>query len=104
MTDTFMPSQSMVRAIPAHQDAAGRMTSGHSFTALIYIAMGPIPGPNPEPSLLHGGLNDEPPMTFHMDDMFAGNESFDEQYKFLVDHLFPRLAFAKEAFEYSGSV
>lgn len=87
----------------------GSRSAGHTMSKLMNIALGPIPEPQAEPSLLEWiderGILDIPvkpdvqlplpPMAFYQDDLFGGAELFDEMLKFLKDHLFPRLEWAK---------
>lgn len=59
---------------------------------LMNIALEPIPEPNSELSLLH---ENDPEfllaVIFYMDDEFMAHSSYQEQFNFLRDHLFPRL-------------
>ena len=60
------------------------------------ITLGPIPPPDPEPSLLHPvEPTSLPQVAFYMDDIFGGHMSFDAQFDFLERHFFPRIEWAK---------
>ena len=82
----------------------GSVTSAFSMTELMYIVFGAIPSlpqedgsfSSPEPSLLQGTEGDELPQTkFYMDDIFAGLKDFDAGYKYLENHLLPRLLWSQ---------
>ena len=58
------------------------------------ITLGPIPRPDPRPSLLHG-LKGNPLMcSKYVDDINLGGPSLEAQFQFLEEELFPRLAWA----------
>ena len=74
----------------------GSQSAGFTMTELCYRAFGPIPGPNPEPFLLHSSdPNIPPPLVFYMDDFFGGFQDFEDLFRFLQDHFFPRVEWAK---------
>ena len=74
----------------------GSQSAGFTMTELVYRAFGPIPRPDPEPSLLHSpDPSTPPPLAFYMDDFFGGFQDFEELYAFLRDHFFPRVEWAK---------
>lgn len=69
----------------------GTQSAAHSLTELVKIAMGPIPEPLPEPSLLI--LSDPSglvPLDSYMDGMFCKHENFETQWAFIRGHLLPR--------------
>lgn len=73
----------------------GSQSAGFSFTELMTIALGPIPKPQPEPSMMAPESPSAiPPLTFYIDDVFATHSSFDEQWVFIRDHFLPRLLWA----------
>ena len=65
-------------------------SAGFTMSELMNILLGPIPEPNPEPSILHSDTSDPPPAIFYMDDIFGGFPSFEAQLSYLCDHFFPR--------------
>ena len=74
----------------------GSMSAGFTLTEVVYKALGFIPPPSPEPSLLHS--NDPsipPPLSTYMDDIFGGFRTFEDMFKFLRDHFFPRTEWAR---------
>ena len=74
----------------------GTRTSSFTFTGLMNIALGPIPAPKPEPSLLHSGIEHKPPdLAFYLDDIFGAHASWEEQYQFLEYHFFPRFLWSR---------
>ncbi len=73
------------------------------MTELMNLALGPIPAPCPEPSLLHSSLDNLeglPPCMKYMDDIFVGYPLIDEQYLFLKDHFLPRIEWANLRFSF----
>lgn len=73
----------------------GTRTSSFTMTEMMNIALGPIPEPFPEPSLLHSVDKDTlPPVAFYVDDGFVAHRTYEEQYAFLETHLLPRLLWA----------
>lgn len=67
---------------------------GGTFTmsSLMNMVLGRIPGPEPEPSLLHSATVDKPePCKFYMNHIVAGSNSFEELYEFLEQHVLPRV-------------
>jgi hypothetical protein len=74
----------------------GARTSAFTKNEMMHIAFGPIPEPNLEPSLFYNKKQkDAVCMAFYIDDMFIAHASFEEQFEFLANHLFPRLAWAR---------
>ena len=74
----------------------GSQSAGFTMTELCYRAFGPIPAPNPEPSLLHSSDPAIPaPLVFYMDDFFGGFRDFEDLFVFLRDHFLPRIEWAK---------
>ena len=73
----------------------GSRTAGHTMSELMNITLGPIPGPSPEPSLLHNDLDGPPQLAFYMDDIFSGHIDFESQFSFLKDHFLPRIEWAR---------
>lgn len=74
----------------------GSQSAGFTMTELAYRAFGPIPAPNPEPSLLHSSEPAiPPPLTFYMDDFFGGFRDFEDLFSFLKNHFFPRVEWAR---------
>ena len=74
----------------------GSQSAGFTMTELAYRAFGPIPPPQPEPSLLHSSDPSlPPPLTFYMDDFFGGFKDFEEQFTLLRNHFFPWVEWAK---------
>ena len=75
----------------------GSGSAGFTMSELMNIALGPIPEPLPEPSLLHseGDSAQPPPLAFYMDDLFGGYPDFETQFSFLRDHFFPRIEWAQ---------
>lgn len=70
----------------------GTQSAAFSMTEVVRLAMGPIPSPLPEPSLLHAPLPREMnPMETYMDDIFLKHTTFEDQWAFVRDHLLPRL-------------
>ena len=74
----------------------GSMSAGFTLTEVVYKALGFIPPPSPEPSLLHSdNPSTPPPLSTYMDDIFGGFRTFDDMFKFLRDHFFPRIEWAR---------
>uniref|UniRef100_A0A8H7K2T9 Reverse transcriptase domain-containing protein n=1 Tax=Bionectria ochroleuca TaxID=29856 RepID=A0A8H7K2T9_BIOOC len=76
---------------PNHRHVFAFNSAAHSLTELVKIAIGPIPKPLPEPSLLI--LSDSSglvPLDSYMDGMFCKHENFETQWAFIRDHLLPR--------------
>ena len=76
----------------------GSQSGGFTMTELIYRGFGPIPSTKhlAEPSLLHSSDPGIPPsLTFYMDDFFGGFPDFESLFKFLKDHFFPRVEWAR---------
>ena len=74
----------------------GTRSSSFTYTELMNIILGPIPEPNPEPSLLHSEHHSKAPDScFYIDDVFGGHASFEEEYYFLKDHFFPRILWSQ---------
>jgi transposase InsO family protein len=83
----------------------GSVTASFSMNELMYLVLGTIPKSpqaeeagydDSEPSLLSSTSPDKLPGTcFYMDDIFSGQNSFEEAYEFLSDHLLPRLLWAQ---------
>ncbi|KAI1003660.1 hypothetical protein K3495_g4544 [Podosphaera aphanis] len=83
----------------------GCQTVTFTLTELMYIIFGEIP-PLPEkirpsdhdgsePSLLRTPAQDSTePVKFYMDGLFTGNNTLEEAYKFLEEHLLPRIAWS----------
>lgn len=70
----------------------GTRSSSFTYTELMNIILGPIPSPNPEPSLMHSKHHGKPAdACFYIDDIFGGHASIEEEYDFLKDHLLPRI-------------
>ena len=74
----------------------GTRTSSFVFTELMNVALGAIPEPNGEPSLLtpddeHGPTN----LAFYIDDVFGAHTTWEEQFTFLRDHFFPRMLWSR---------
>lgn len=63
--------------------------ASQTCAAAVKIAFGPIPPPNPEPSLYSNRFN------VYQDDSFRTDLTFDEMYEFLRDHLFPRILWSR---------
>ncbi|KAF7550335.1 hypothetical protein G7046_g8046 [Stylonectria norvegica] len=64
------------------------------MTEVMKLALGPIPEPHAEPSLLgHSGGEQSAPRSVenYMDDIFLKHGTFEEQWAFVRDHLLPRL-------------
>ncbi|OTB02034.1 hypothetical protein M426DRAFT_13876 [Hypoxylon sp. CI-4A] len=58
------------------------------LTELMHIALGAIPSPNSEPSLLSSpDENSIPSSTFYIDDIFDTHDSVESQWGWLFDHL-----------------
>ena len=58
------------------------VTTEHTMTALLQIALESISEPNPEPSLLHQGIDDIPLLSFFINDIFNTNKNFEKQFNF----------------------
>ena len=71
----------------------GSGTSSFTMNELMNIAFGPIPAPQPEPSLFN--LTDPPPLKFYLDDIFGGFASPEAAVEYLEQHLLPRLDWAR---------
>lgn len=73
----------------------GTQTAAFTMVEVLRLAMGPIPGPHPEPSLIAApGLEDITQLESYMDDVFVKHATFQEQWAFIRDHLLPRLLWA----------
>ena len=76
----------------------GSGSSGFTMSELMNYTLGPIPYPDPEPSLLHTyttGPDVEPPSaSFYVDDIFGGQRDYESMYQFLYHHFFPRIEWA----------
>ena len=74
----------------------GSGTVGFTMTELMNVALGPIPPPRPELSLLHAdSLSQTPDVCFFMDDIFSAHSDFNSQFLFLRDHFLPRIKWAR---------
>lgn len=70
----------------------GSMSASFTLTELMYRVFEILPPPHNEPSLLHASEPSKPaPLTFYMDDIFGGFETFEDQFVFLRDQFFPRI-------------
>ncbi|KAI1872008.1 uncharacterized protein JN550_004211 [Neoarthrinium moseri] len=73
----------------------GSRTSPYSFKELMDTVTGSIPAPFPEPSLTaRTNPHDLRKLLKYMDDIFVMHVDFREQWSFIRDELFPRLAWA----------
>ena len=61
----------------------GSKSAGFTMSELMNIALGPIPEPYPESSLMHGEAADAASIAFYMDDLFSGHPDFESQFVFL---------------------
>ncbi|PKK41099.1 hypothetical protein CI102_14560 [Trichoderma harzianum] len=70
----------------------GTQSAAFSMTEAMRVALGPIPEPRAEPSLLapmaEGSVT---PLESYMDDIFGKFESMEAQWHFVKNHLLPRL-------------
>lgn len=70
----------------------GTQSAAFSMTEAMQVALGPIPGPKAEPSLLapmaEGGIT---PLESYIDDIFGKFESMEALWHFVKNHLLPRL-------------
>ena len=74
----------------------GSRSASFTMSELMNIAMGPIPEPNSEESLLHAStFTTPPPLVFYMDDLFSGFPDFETQLTFLEHHFLPRIEWAR---------
>ena len=73
----------------------GSATSGFTMTEVMFIMLGEIPGDVHEPSLLGSSTKDSEGCDFYMDDVFVGQSSFEAQFAFQEEKLFPRIEWAK---------
>ena len=78
-----------------HYLRMGQGLSGapQTYTRLKDVFSGPIPEPNPEPSLSNTGI----PGEFHyfMDDDFGAHKTYKDQWEFLHHHYLPRMAWGR---------
>ncbi|PHH85636.1 hypothetical protein CDD83_146 [Cordyceps sp. RAO-2017] len=72
----------------------GTSSACHSFSELMKLALGSIPGPYPEPSLLSPAGPGMAPVLNYIDDVFCLHQAFPEQWAFIRDHLLPRFSWA----------
>lgn len=74
----------------------GAKTLFLTFGELMNIVLGPIPSPQPEPSLLYGKTaKNTPSLAFYMHEIFGAFKTYQEQYIYLRDHFFPRMVWFK---------
>ena len=75
----------------------GSQSASFSMDQYMNVALGPIPSPSPEPSLLSPTVEgDLAPCKKYVDDIFMGGATFEyHQWPFFKNHLLPRLLFAR---------
>jgi hypothetical protein len=71
-------------------------SAGHSISKIMRIALGPIPKPLPEPSL----ISPETPKsliaaTEYVDDVFTTHKSVEAQLKWIENHFLPRILWSR---------
>ena len=71
----------------------GSRSAGFTMFELMNIALGPIPAPDAEPSLLYNLEDDDDPfelalLSYYADDIFGGALSAEKLYNFLEQHFF----------------